>query len=88
MEIGLSEMIKFCARKLIKRTHFMSPLKMINLLQDIIPNFSPKNLGLEPLRPVIFMINRRHLKPAGERRGESPATFSKKEGEALHDHNF
>ena len=34
MEIGLYEMIKFCTRKLIKRTHFMSPLKMINLFQD------------------------------------------------------
>ena len=39
----------------------MSPLKMINLLQDMMPKFSPKNLGLEPLRPVIFMINRTHL---------------------------
>ena len=38
MEIELSEVIKFCTRKLIKRTHFMSPLKMINLFQDKMPN--------------------------------------------------
>ena len=63
METGLSEVIKFCTRKLIKMTHFISPLKMINLFQDIMPNFSPKNVGLEILRPVIFMINRTQLKP-------------------------
>ena len=63
MEIGLSEVIKFCTRKLIKRTHFMSPLKMINLFQDMMPNFSPKNVGLEVSRPAIFMINRTQLKP-------------------------
>ena len=56
MEIGLSEVIKFCIRKLITRTHFMSPLKIINLFQDMIPNFSPQNAGLEVLRPAIFMI--------------------------------
>ena len=43
MEIDLSEVIK----KMVKGTHFMSPLKMINLFQDEIPNFSPKDLGLE-----------------------------------------
>ena len=63
MEIGLSEVIKFCTGKLIKRTHFMSPLKMINLFQDMMPNFSPKNVSLEVLRPAIFMINRTQLKP-------------------------
>ena len=42
MEIGLSEVIKFCTRKLIKRKYFMSPLKMINLFQDMILNFSQK----------------------------------------------
>ena len=63
MEIELSEVIKFCTRKLIKRTHFMSPLKMINLFQNMMPNFSPKNVALEVLRPAIFMINRTQLKP-------------------------
>ena len=63
MEIELSEVIKFCTRKLNKRTHFMSPLKMINLFQDMMPNFSPKNVGLEVSRPAIFMINRTQLKP-------------------------
>ena len=62
MEIGLSEVIKFCIRKLIKRTHFMSPLKMINLFQDMMPNVSPKNVDLEVSRPAIFMINRTQLK--------------------------
>ena len=44
MEIGLSEVIKFCTRKLIKRTHFMSPLKMINRFQDMMPNISPQKM--------------------------------------------
>ena len=61
MEIGLSEVIKFCTRKLIKRTHFMSALKIINLFQDMMSNFSLKNVGLEVSRPVIFMINRTQL---------------------------
>ena len=59
MEIRLFEVIKFCTRKLIKMTHFMSPLKMINLFQDMMPNFPPKNVGLEVSRPAIFMINMR-----------------------------
>ena len=63
MEIGLSEVIKFCTRKLIKGTHFMSPLKMIDLFQDMMPNFSPKTVGLEVSSPAIFMINRTQLKP-------------------------
>ena len=42
MEIGFSEVIKFCTRKLIKRIHFMSSLKMINLFQDMMSNFPPK----------------------------------------------
>ena len=62
MEVGLSEVIKFCTGKLIKRTHFMSPLKMINLFQDMLPNVFPKNVGLEVLRPAVFMINRTQLK--------------------------
>ena len=66
MEIGLSEVIKFCTRKLIKRTHFMSPLKMINLFQDMMPNLSPKNVGLEVSRPAIFMVNRTQLKPKNQ----------------------
>ena len=41
----------------------MSSLKMINLFQDMMPNFSPENVGLELLRPAIFMINRTQLKP-------------------------
>ena len=57
MEIWSSEVIKFCKRKLFKRRHFMSPLKMINLFQDMMPNFSPKTVGLEISRPAIFMIN-------------------------------
>ena len=63
MEIGLSEVIKFCTRKLNKRAHFMSPLKMINLFQDMIPNFSATNVDLQVSRPVTFMINRTQLKP-------------------------
>ena len=63
MEIRLSEMVKFCTGKLIRRTHFMSPLKMINLFQDMTPNICPQNVSLEVLRPAIFMINRTQLKP-------------------------
>ena len=62
MEIGLSEVIKFCTRKLIRRTH-MSPLKMINLFQDIMTNFFQKTMVLDISRPAIFMINRTQLKP-------------------------
>ena len=43
---------------MVEGTHFKSPLQMINLLQDKIPNFSPKDLGLEVSRSAIFMINR------------------------------
>ena len=64
MEIGLSEIIKFCTRKLIERTHFKTPLKVINLFQDMMPKFSPKTVGLEALTPAFFMINNRtQLKP-------------------------
>ena len=63
LETGLSEVMKFCTRKLTKRTHFVSPLKMINLFQDMMPNFSPKNVDLEFSRPAIFMINGTQLKP-------------------------
>ena len=62
MEIGLSEVITFCTRKLIKRTHFIDPLKMINLFEDMMSNFPPKNMDLEVSRPAIFMINRTQLK--------------------------
>ena len=62
MEIELSEVIKFCARKLIKRTHFMPPLKMIYLFQDMVLNVSPQNVDLEVSRPAIFIINRTQLK--------------------------
>ena len=41
----------------------MSPLKMINLSQDMMPNFSPKSVGIEVLRPAIFIIHRTELKP-------------------------
>ena len=44
----------------------MSPLKMINLFRDMMPNFSPKNVGLEVSRPAIFMINRTQLKPKNQ----------------------
>ena len=66
MEAGLSEVIKFCKRKLIKRKHFISPVKMINLFQDMRPKFSPQNVGLEVLRPATFMINRTQLKPKNQ----------------------
>ena len=61
MEIGLSEVTKFCARKLIKRTYFMGPLKMINIFQDTMPN-----VGIEVSKPAIFMINRTELKPKNQ----------------------
>ena len=66
METGLSEVIKFCTRKLIKMTHLMSLLKMINLFQDMLPNFSHKNVGREVSRPAIFIINRTQLKPKNQ----------------------
>ena len=66
MDSGLSEVIILCTIKLIKRTHFMSALKMINLFQGMMPNFSPKNVGLEVSRPAIFMINRTQLKPKNQ----------------------
>ena len=88
----------------------MSPLKMVNLFQDMIPNFSPKNVDLEVPRPAIFMINRtveaqkslifeapnkycmsgKQCEPLHFCWGvESPTIFSKKrDGDALHDHNF
>ena len=40
----------------------MSPLKMINLFQAMMPNFS-LTVGLEVSRPAIFMVNRTQLKP-------------------------
>ena len=47
MEFALFEMIKFCTRKLIKTTQFISPLKMINLFQGMMTNFSQKTVGLD-----------------------------------------
>ena len=44
----------------------MSPLKMINLFQDMMTKFSPKNVGLEVSRPAIFMNNRTQLKPKNQ----------------------
>ena len=41
----------------------MSPLKMINLFQNMMPNFPPKNVGLEVKRPANFVINRTQLNP-------------------------
>ena len=41
----------------------MSPLKMINLFQAMMPNFSLKTAGLEVSRLAIFMVNRTQLKP-------------------------
>ena len=94
--------IRFCTRKLIKGTHFMSPLKIINLFQDMMPNFSPKNVGLEVSRPAIFMINRTQLKPKNQVlyvrktwceplhfcwRVVSPTKFNKKIGEGKLDIN-
>ena len=40
IDTGSFEVIDFCARKMIKMTHFISPWKMINLLQDVLTNFS------------------------------------------------
>ena len=45
MEIGLPEVIKCFARKMIKRTQFMSHRKKITLFQDILTNFPPKNVS-------------------------------------------
>ena len=71
----------------------MSPWKIINIFQDMMPNFSPKNVGLEVSKPAIFMINRTELKPKNQVqyvrktwceplcfcwRIESPIKFSKK----------
>ena len=44
----------------------MSALKMINLFQGMMPNFSPKNVGLEVSRPAIFIINMTQLKPKNQ----------------------
>ena len=68
MEIGLTEVVKYCTRKLIKRTHSMSAL-------DMMPNFSPKNVGLEVSRPAIFMINWTQLKPKKSLIFEAPNKY-------------
>ena len=49
------EVIKFCTRKLIKTTHFMPPLKMINMFQGMMLNFSQKTVGLEVSRLLRFL---------------------------------
>ena len=41
----------------------MSPLKMINLFQDMMPNFSSQNVGFDVSRSAILMISRTQLKP-------------------------
>ena len=45
MEIALPEVVKFCATKMIKTTQPMSPYDMINLFQDVMTNFSLKNVS-------------------------------------------
>ena len=45
------------------REHIMSPLKMTNLFQDMMPNFFPKNVGFDVSRSAILMISRTQLKP-------------------------
>ena len=66
MEIGLSEVIKFCTRKLIKRKHIMSFVKMISQFEDMMPHFSPKNLRLDVSRSAIVMFNSAQLKPKNQ----------------------
>ena len=41
----------------------MSPFKMINLFQDMMPNVFPQNVGLKVSRSAILMINRTQLQP-------------------------
>ena len=53
----------------------MSALNMINLFQDMMPNFSPKNVGLEVSRPAIFMINWTQLKPKKSLIFEAPNKY-------------
>ena len=55
----------------------MSLLKLINLFQDMMPNFSPKNVGLEVSGPAIFMTIRTQLKPKNY-------CMSRKQCEPLH----
>ena len=38
MEIGLCEVIKLCTRKMIEKTLFVFPSKMINLFQGVVTN--------------------------------------------------
>ena len=45
MEIALPEVVKFCVTKMIKTTQSMSPYDMINLFQDVMTNFSLKNVS-------------------------------------------
>ena len=58
---------------MIKRTHFMPPCKMINLFEDVVTKFFPKNVSYEWRCPqdhenklsrpsAIFMTNRTQLK--------------------------
>ena len=53
----------------------MSPLKIMNLFQDMMPNFFPKNVGLEVSRPANFMINRTQLKPKKSLTFEAPNKY-------------
>ena len=41
-------------------------MKIINLFQDIMSNFSPKNVGLEVSRRATFLINRTQLYPKNQ----------------------
>ena len=45
MELTLPEEIRYCTRKMIKTTHFMSPCKMVNLFQDVVTNFFPQKVS-------------------------------------------
>ena len=45
MEIGSSEVFKFCARKMIKKTSSMFAFKTINLFQNVVTDFSLKNVS-------------------------------------------
>ena len=44
-KVELSEVVNFCARKMVYRTYFISLCKKINLLQDLVINFSLKNVS-------------------------------------------
>ena len=45
LKIGSSEVIKFCTQKIPKKTHCMSPCKIINLFQIVVTVFYPYNVS-------------------------------------------